>query len=578
MMCGFAGIAWPSHLPILLAIGLAVVFGTIGAKLFQRLRIPQVVGYIAIGFVAGRSVLDILDEQTVQDLQPFTFFALGVIGFMVGGELRLESFRRYGRSFLTILLSEGLMAFVFVGIVTSLGAWALTGNPRMSVALGIVLGAISSATAPAATVDVLWEYKTRGRLTTTVLAIVALDDGLSLLLYALAASLAGVLLGSAHGGALTLMGGVAYELSGAALLGVGAAVLLNFILRHVEDPDKTLPFTIGSLALVIGLARALRVDLILSTMSLGAFLVNLAPRRSRRAFDTIQAVVSPIYVLFFVIVGARLYIARMPAWLWMIAGLYVLGRTGGKMLGAYLGAVWSRAPAKIRKYLGLCLFSQAGVAIGLAVLAGDSFPAEMGEVIVAVVTATTFLVQIIGPPCVKLAAARAGEGGLNVTEEDLLRSYKVSDMVDPSVPTLRTTTPLEEIVRIVGATDATSYPVVDAEGRLLGVVTMNQLRRTFLEGELSKLLVAYDLMEPPPEPITADLSLSEGLARMRQLDLDYLPVVAEGTGRDGGGKLLGVLDQATVRHRLSQEVIRRAQLAEEEAAAGDAIADSAGKH
>jgi len=555
------------HLPMLLLVGLAVVFGTIGAKVFQKLRVPQVVGYIVIGLVLGRSGLGVFDAATVQSLQPFSFFALGIIGFMIGGELRIEAFRRYGRSFLTILLSEGLGAFIVVSILTTGISYLSTRDVRSSVALGVLLGAICSATAPAATVDVLWEYKTRGILTTTVLAIVALDDGLALMLYALASVAASAMVGAGGASNWQLFAKAGYELFGAAALGTGAGLVLNLVLRRIVDKEKTLPFVIGSVAVVIGAARVLGVDLILSTMSLGMLLSNLAPRRSGAAFRTVESVSTPIYVLFFVLVGARLHVSGMSGWLWVLAVAYVLGRTAGKMVGAYLGARWGRAAQTVRKYLGLCLFSQAGVAIGLAILCADRFAGPIGTAVVTIVTATTLLVQIIGPPCVKLAVRRAGEVGLNVTEEDLLSQYKVADMVDRSAPTLTPGTPMSQIVRLVGQTDEWCYPVIDEQHRLLGVVTLEDLRRVFIEEQLPRLLVAYDIMSDPPASVPAEMPLQEAVAMMQQQELEYVPVVerpAGDAGSDQAGRLAGILELRAVRRRLSQELIRRRRQADEQ--------------
>ena len=563
MVIGIVESGQPSHLPALLVIGLAVFFGTVGAGVFQKLRIPQVVGYIVIGMLIGRSGLGLLDADSIGRLAPFSFFALGVIGFMVGGELRAEVFKRHGKSFLAILLSEGLGAFLCVTLLTSGFMFALTGEVALSVALGIVLGAISAATAPAATVDVLWEYKTRGILTTTVFAIVALDDGLGLVLYGVSASVADVLLGRGGGGLWRTLGRAGYELGGAVALGCVAALLLNLVLRLTRDREKNLPFVIGSLAVAIGLARSLDVDLILATMSLGVTLANLAPRRSKRAFDLVRGVATPIYVLFFVLVGARLHLKGMASWMWAAAGVYVVGRTAGKMVGAALGARWGNAPAAVRRYLGLCLFSQAGVAVGLAILASDRFAGcqaagmDMGLAIVGVVTATTFLVQIIGPPCVKLAVKRAGEVGLNVTEADLIETHSVGDLTDRSVPSLRSDMPLRAVLRTVAQSDATAYAVTDKDGRLLGVITLEGLRQSFLEERLGEMLVAYDLMSPPVETTTPRERLSEALAKMRDRDLEFLPVV-DGTGE---GKLVGMLEARKVRRHLAEEIIRRQQKA-----------------
>jgi Kef-type K+ transport system membrane component KefB len=405
----------PSSLPVLLVIGCAVFFGSLGARIFQWLRIPQVVGYIVIGIVIGRSGLGLIDADTVTRLQPLNFFALGVIGFMIGGELHRNVFRKHGSQFLKILLSEGLSAFVAVGLLTGVLTYAFTHDLRISVSLGLLLGAIASATAPAATVDVLWEYRTRGILTTTVLAIVALDDALGLFLYSFASSIATLLLGTGGGSALASFGRAGYELGGALVLGACVGLVLNVLMRRLTGPDKALTLIVGALALLLGVAIAVDVDVILAAMVLGMTLVNLAPHRSRETFGIMEQFSPPIYALFFVFVGARLTVTGMPGWMWVLAVTYVAGRTMGKMLGANLGARWGKAPESVRKYLGLCLFSQAGVAIGLSILAGIRFSEtalgdqSLGSTIVLIVTATTFLVQIIGPPAVKIAVKKGGE-------------------------------------------------------------------------------------------------------------------------------------------------------------------------
>jgi len=191
-------------------------------------------------------------------------------------------------------------------------SWLLTGNLAGSLALGLVLGAISSATAPAATVDVLWEYKTRGILTRTILAIVALDDGLALLLYGFATSFAGALLGGEHSSWLASLAVPLWEIFGAIALGAAIGLILVQIFKYIDETDKLLTFTVASVALTIGLSVVFGVESILAAMVLGATLVNLRPRRSRDAFELIEAFSPPIYVLFFVLVGARLNLTSLP--------------------------------------------------------------------------------------------------------------------------------------------------------------------------------------------------------------------------------------------------------------------------
>jgi len=200
------------HLNILLLLGLVLFGGTIGGRLFQKIRIPQVVGYIIVGILLGRTGAGIIDEHIIKLFQPFNYFALGLIGFMIGGELKKETFQKYGKQLMYILSFEGLMAFFLVSTLVIVVGNHFLESRELVWSLGLLLGAIASATAPAATTDVLWEYKTRGPLTTTVLGIVGMDDGLSLMLFAIASSIAASLIGGVSSGIFNTFFHIIYEL------------------------------------------------------------------------------------------------------------------------------------------------------------------------------------------------------------------------------------------------------------------------------------------------------------------------------------------------------------------------------
>jgi Kef-type K+ transport system membrane component KefB len=546
------------HLNLLLLLGVAVFFGTVGARLFQKLHIPQVVGYIVIGLILGGSALKLINIEVVMSLSPLNMFALGIIGFTIGGELNLDIFKRYGKQFVIILVSEGVFAFLAVGLLTGLGAYFFTHQLNSSMALGVLLGAISSATAPAATVDVLWEYKTRGILTRTILAIVALDDGLALLLYGFAASLAAVLLGSGHSSLAANLLMPFWEILGAVALGLGIGWILTFIVKRVEESEKVLAFALASIMLGVGLSNLLRVESILTTMALGATLVNFLPRRSKDVFEVVGKFSPPIYVLFFVLVGARLQISSIPTWIIILAVIYVFGRSLGKISGAWFGAYISKSPEQVRKYLGLCLFSQAGVAIGLSILASERFGGSIGESIILVVTSTTFLVQIIGPPLVKLGVKKAGEIGMNITEEDLIKTYKVSDVMSTDHVVIPEHTPISETIKIFGRTKSFYYPVLDRNNNVTGIMTIDNIRNTFANQELHNWLLALDIAEPVVAKVTPQTPLSEAFETAKHFDIEHLTVVSS----SGENKFVGVLNCRAARRQLSAEVLSRQEEAD----------------
>lgn len=214
---------------LILLFGIILLLGSLGGKFFQKVKIPQVVGYIVIGILIGQSGFQVLSASVISMLNPISSIALAFIGFLIGGELKTSVLKKYGKQFTGILLFEAIVPFFTVSIIVTLISFLITKNIATSLAIGLVLGAISSATAPAATTDVLRENRTRGPLTSTVLGIVALDDAVALILYAVTASVASSLLGYTGGSISTQLLFLAYDVF--ASIGVGS--LIGFLLSLV---------------------------------------------------------------------------------------------------------------------------------------------------------------------------------------------------------------------------------------------------------------------------------------------------------------------------------------------------------
>jgi Kef-type K+ transport system membrane component KefB len=550
---------------LILIIGIAVILGSFGGRIFARLRIPQVVGYIIIGFLAifiGGIWFHAITPDDIQRLEPISLLALAIIGFNIGGELKKEVFQKHGKGLVIVLLSEGITAALLVAILTGLVMCPWSKLPDEGIihvlthgkwSLAILLGAIASATAPAATVDVLWEYKTRGILTTTLMAIVALDDGLALLLFGLASSVVDFLSGTAGFSLMNMLGKSLYQILGSVLLGALVGSAYAMVLNIFYKRDIILPLCIGSLLSIIGICNYMNLDLILAAMSSGSAVANLAPRRSREAFDQISRFAPPIFVIFFVLVGARLQPQAMTGWMIVIAVVYLIGRTLGKFLGAYFGSKLGGLPEKVQKYLGFCLFSQAGVAIGLAILAGHRLQPETAQYIILVITATTFLVQIIGPPSVRFAMLKANEVGKDVTEEDLLASYYVRQLMDSKPPTLRTNSPLKRILQTAAESDSLYLPVVDEGSRLVGMISFPEIKNLFVIEGLDSLILASDLMEKVHAVTVPEARLMDALEKMREEGVEVLPVVST----DKDPHLVGMIEHKRIQQTLHKEIIQR---------------------
>ncbi|MEJ2734091.1 MAG: cation:proton antiporter [Anaerolineae bacterium] len=401
---------------ILAVIGLIIAVSFLGSKLFQRFGVPQVVGFIVIGVVLGPSVLNLVPLELSNELIFISEIALGLIGFDIGSHLLLGELRRLGRSILFILLFEAVGTFLLVAG----GIYLFT----QSLHTALIFGALASATAPAATVDVLAEYDAKGPLTTTLLAVVGMDDALALVLFSLAAALAESLLAAAGPPSwLQVLELPLIEIGGSLVLGVGLGLLLDQIMCRMKVQHDAMAVSIGFVFLGVGISEAFGFSLILTTMILGMVVVNRCPEHGRHIRYTIEQAGPVIYVLFFTLVGARFQISLLPT-MGLLGVAYVLLRSGGKFFGAWLGGTVGGAEPAVRNNLGLGLLSQAGVAIGLALSSANRFSGygeegqALGALIINVITATTFVVQIVGPISVKFAISRAGEIGRAALEHD----------------------------------------------------------------------------------------------------------------------------------------------------------------
>ncbi len=550
---------------VLLILGLGVFSGLIGAWLFQRLRIPQVVGYIAIGLLIGETGLELVSADDIAHLGMFNQFALGIIGFMVGGELKIETFRKYFRQFVAILLGEGLLAFLLVGGASTLILYLVIGDAVpdgarwiQALAGGVVFGAIASATDPASTIDVLWEYRSKGVMTTAIIAIVALDDALAMTLYGVGTATAQLLIGGSASIGHELMK-VVIELGGAVVAGIVCGLVLNLFLRLVHNQAaRVSAFALGAILILIGASVYFNLDVIIATMTLGFVLINVAPRRSEIIFELMRTFSLPIYVVFFVLVGARISLGEMPLWMWGLVASYVVFRSLGKMAGAWGGAKISGSEPVVCNYLGMGLFAQGGVAIGLSIIASHNLKDVMignlslGDVIITAVTATTLCVQIIGPAMVKLAAKLSGEMGRNVTRDDIIDAIELNEVMESSPVVVDVGTPLKKIIDMFSKSFATAFPVVDRNNKFKGVVTLSDLREVLGQESTWNWLVAVDIMSQVGYTASAGESFRNVYDSVQDLRLHDVVVVDAATGT-----LAGVLDVNMIDNKIREEMLKK---------------------
>jgi len=278
-------------------------------------------------------------------------------------------------------------------VLVTLGLHFLFNQP-LSIAL--LFGAISSATAPAATLMVVREYKAKGNLTNTLLGVVAIDDAWCLIIFSLAFAFSRDILQSeaVNPSWLKVIYPFVKEIILVAILGSASAVLCTFASRYIKLKSDLLIYILGFLLLNTGLALYCHLSLLLTNIVFGAVLVNLSPT-SFKFFDLIKSIDAPLYLIFFILAGANLEIALLQGIVLMVISFIVL-RSLGKLAGAYLGGYLSQAEDKIRKYLGWGLLPQAGVAIGLALIVKEELP-QVGSILFPTIIAATVFYEIAGP-------------------------------------------------------------------------------------------------------------------------------------------------------------------------------------
>ncbi|MBQ3670486.1 MAG: cation:proton antiporter [Treponema sp.] len=552
---------------IIFLLGMMMFFGSVGGRFFQKLKIPQVVGYIVVGIIIGASGFKVLGDQLISALDPISTVALSLIGFLVGAELKINVIKKYGKQFVGILIGETTVPFVVVAFLVFAITFLFTKNVPFSISLGLVLGAICTATAPAATTDVLKEYRTKGPLTTTILGIVAMDDAFALIMYTIATAIASPLLEGKSIPLLAQFGSIAYEIFGSIALGLVIGFVLSRIIRGMmNDESRVLGFSLGMLFLSTGICEIskfdagsvlLKFDHILSAMTIGFYITNFTLPKVQGIFKLVEKYTPPIYVLFFVTVGAKLNIWKLQALFLLIALVYVFGRTVGKTIGSMLGARLTNAPDTVRKYLPFCLLSQAGVAIGLSTAAGKDFSNTIGGEIMLIITATTFIVQILGPICVKYGVTKAKEVGLNVTIEDLMKTAKVSDIEvngkkicsKDSYTIVRDTDMVGKIIGSFSQHENSNYEVCSADGKTVGIISLEHLKEAMHLGEVGEFMLAMDIMERPKVTCNMNSALPDAYQLFSDYDVDALCIVGE------NNTPMGIMEKFTVDHYLHNKIV-----------------------
>lgn len=399
-------------LPPLFTVGVLIFIGFYAGQVSKRFHLPSIIGFMVAGVVLGGSIIGLLSEGFQEDLSFVTEIALGFVALTIGLELDLRTIRRLGTGIVYAILAESFGAF----LVVLAGLYVLTRDLPLS----LIFAAVAPASAPAGTVAVIQEYRARGSLTKALYAVVGFDDGLGIVIFGFAAAMAKVFLereaGLGAGHSLwTALAAPCREVIVSALVALAASFFLCPLLRRGSDRRSVFILTVAGVLMVVGISTMFHLSLILTNMVVGIIIVNTQPKNLVERISVPLGDVMPLlFVLFFALAGAHLKLSMLPS-LGLIGIVYILTRSAGLMGGAWVGSVVGGLEQKIQRYLGMGILSQAGVAIGLALIVRNEF-ADLGKhgslisvQVLTTVTATCIFFELIGPILTRIALCRAGE-------------------------------------------------------------------------------------------------------------------------------------------------------------------------
>lgn len=412
----------------LLAIAIMLLLGLLSTRLMKLIGLPNVTGYLIVGLIIGPYALGIISHDVYDSIEILSSIALGFIGFSIGVEFKLSHVKEIGAKAITITFFQALAATLCVDIVLVATSF-FTG---MKTYEAIILGAIATATAPAATLMVVRQYRAKGIVTDTLLPVVALDDAIGLVVFAISNSIA---LSLASGQAVTVMNLIVVpivEILLSLVVGGLIGLLLSLVPRFFKSRDNRLIATVFAVFCCLGICTLFEhlekdynfpftlSDLLVCMMA-GAVFVNVR-REASQMMEGTDHWTPPILMLFFILSGAELNVATFFGnWQLVVCILlYIFARCLGKYFGARLGATITHADTNVRKYLGITLFPQAGVAIGMATMCKQEFAKageaignaalkDVGTGIVTITMCAVMVYELLGPILTKWALGRAGE-------------------------------------------------------------------------------------------------------------------------------------------------------------------------
>ena len=380
-------------------VAILLFSGLIFARIFSKIHFPEVTGFLIAGIIIGPSVLGIISEEGVKNLEIISSVALSFIAFSIGAEMKISVLKKLGEKIILITIFEALTAL----LVVLLGCLFIF---KYDLPFSLSLASIACATAPAATLMVIRQYKAKGEMVDILLPVVALDDAVCIIAFGICSSMAVSIL---QGGDLSVFSMFIYpiiEILESIALGLAGGFIFVLLSKKMRTDNELLSFIIAVIFMLSAVSDMLNLSGLLTLMSASVLIANLGAT-PRRYFDMVDRITPPIFMSFFVISGADLNLAGLKA-VGAVGVFYILARALGKYLGAFTAAKISGLSKKVQNYLGLTLIPQAGVAIGLSLIASREIPDPHGTMIRTIILGATIVYELVGPLLAKFSLTKTG--------------------------------------------------------------------------------------------------------------------------------------------------------------------------
>ncbi len=407
---------------VLLSIAIALFAGLMMTRACKPLGLPAVTGYLVAGILIGPYCLGLLgieglgftSFEAVESFSILSEAALGFIAFTIGNEFRLSSLKQIGKQAVIIALFGAVVATILVD--AALIGLSFLMPEVVDIPIALTLGAIASATAPAATLMVVRQYKAKGPVTQMLLPVVAIDDAIGLIVFAVSLGVAKAV-NSGHMDVLSIALEPIVEIVFSILAGSILGALLSYTERLFHSRSKRLSITVAYVLLGVAVSQ-IKFNIgpvhcgfssLLLLMMMGTVFCNMCDF-SEELMDRLDRWTGPLFALFFVLSGAELQLSVFTQWTMVLVGVvYIIFRCLGKYFGASFSAKITHCEKTVQEYLGITLFPQAGVALGMTLIASAEFGGTQGDVIRNITLFSVMIYELVGPLLTKIALTKAGE-------------------------------------------------------------------------------------------------------------------------------------------------------------------------